>query len=60
MITPSHKRRSFPCESSLIDEAAQLGTLDELRSAITLMRGYGVKGWSFWQDLSQLQRIYPL
>lgn len=23
------------------------------------MRGYGVKCWSFWQDLSQLQRIYP-
>lgn len=43
----------------LIDEAAQLGPMDELRTAVTLMRGYGVKCWSFWQDLSQLQRTYP-
>lgn len=43
----------------LIDEAAQLGELPQLRSAITLLRGYGVRVWSFWQDLSQLQRLYP-
>jgi type IV secretion system protein VirD4 len=56
-------RRSFrPSRPTLllIDEAAQLGPLDELRSAITLMRGYGVRCWSFWQDLSQLKRTYPL
>lgn len=43
----------------LIDEAAQLGELNELRTAITLLRGYGVKVWSFWQDLAQLKRLYP-
>lgn len=43
----------------LIDEAAQLGPLEELRTAVTLMRGYGVRCWSFWQDLSQLTRTYP-
>lgn len=43
----------------LVDEAAQFGPLDELRTAITLMRGYGVRVWTFWQDLSQLRRTYP-
>lgn len=43
----------------LIDEAAQLGRLDPLLTAVTLLRGYGVKVWSFWQDLSQLTALYP-
>ena len=43
----------------LLDEAAQLGTLPQLRQAITLLRGYGVRVWSFWQDLSQLINLYP-
>ena len=56
------RRRSRPKRPTLllIDEAAQLGPLDELRTAVTLLRGYGVKCWSFWQDLSQLQCTYPL
>lgn len=55
------RRRAVPQESTLllIDEAAQLGPLNALRSAVTLMRGYGVKVWSFWQDLSQLVCTYP-
>ncbi len=43
----------------LLDEAAQLGELDGLRTLMTLMRGFGVRCWSFWQDLSQLKRLYP-
>lgn len=43
----------------LIDEAAQLGTLPALRQAVTLLRGYGVRTWSFWQDMSQLKLLYP-
>jgi type IV secretion system protein VirD4 len=42
----------------MIDEAAQLGTLEILRTAMTLMRGYGVRCWTFWQDLSQLKHLY--
>jgi type IV secretion system protein VirD4 len=42
----------------LLDEAAQLGELESLRSLMTLMRGYGVRCWSFWQDLAQLKRLY--
>ena len=43
----------------LLDEAAQLGTLEDLVTATTLLRGYGVRVWSFWQDLQQMQRLYP-
>lgn len=43
----------------ILDEAAQLGNFPPLRQAITLLRGYGLQTWSFWQDLSQLQRLYP-
>ena len=43
----------------ILDEAAQLGVFPQLRQAITLLRGYGVKTWSFWQDASQLKRLYP-
>lgn len=55
-------RRTTPPEQPttlFIDEAAQLGTLDEIRSAISLMRGYGLRLWTFWQDLSQLKSLYP-
>lgn len=43
----------------LLDEAAQLGNLPQLRQAVTLLRGYGMRTWSFWQDLSQLRLLYP-
>lgn len=43
----------------LMDEVAQLGHMRELVAAKTLLRGYGVQVWSFWQDLSQLQSLYP-
>ncbi len=56
------RRRSRPPTPTLfiLDEAAQLGELSELRTAITLMRGYGLQTWSFWQDVSQLKLLYPL
>jgi type IV secretion system protein VirD4 len=62
LMTVLARRRRLPEQPTLliVDEAAQLGPLDELRAAVTLMRGYGVKVWSFWQDLSQLKRTYPL
>ncbi|MFO0821915.1 MAG: type IV secretory system conjugative DNA transfer family protein [Gemmataceae bacterium] len=43
----------------LLDEAAQLGSLDLLPQAVSLLRGYGMQLWTFWQDLSQLMRLYP-
>lgn len=55
------KRRGRPKRSTLfiLDEAAQLGTLPQLRQAVTLLRGYGLQCWSLWQDVSQLRRLYP-
>lgn len=55
------RRRASPPHRTLfiLDEAAQLGSLDQLRQAVTLMRGYGLQTWSFWQDLSQLRNLYP-
>lgn len=61
LMTALSRRKSPPPTPTLLllDEAAQLGELDELRTALTLLRGSGVKVWSFWQDLSQLRRLYP-
>ncbi|CFX04980.1 conserved exported protein of unknown function [Candidatus Filomicrobium marinum] len=55
------RRRRLPPQPTLfiIDEAAQLGELDSLRAGLTLMRGYGMRLWTFWQDLSQLKNLYP-
>ena len=36
-----------------------LGSLDLLPQAVSLLRGYGLQLWTFWQDLSQMMRLYP-
>lgn len=61
MIAALTHRRTKPERPTLfiLDEAAQLGTMPQLRQAVTLLRGYGVRVWSFWQDLSQLVGLYP-
>lgn len=61
LMTLVTRRNSRPSKSTLfiLDEAAQLGTFKPLRRAITLMRGYGMQTWSFWQDASQLKVLYP-
>lgn len=61
LISTLSQRRQLPEAPTLLlmDEAAQLGRMDEFLSAVTLMRGYGVKVWSFWQDLSQITTHYP-
>jgi type IV secretion system protein VirD4 len=55
------RRYSKPPKPTLfiLDETAQLGPLPQLRQAITLLRGYGLQTWSFWQDVSQLKMLYP-
>lgn len=54
-------RRRQPEKHTLfiLDEASQLGELPQLRQAVTLLRGYGLRTWSFWQDVSQLRLRYP-
>lgn len=55
------RRRTRPPKPTMLilDEAAQLGGLPQLRQAITLLRGYGLQTWSFWQDVEQLKHSYP-
>lgn len=61
MLNAITRRRAKAARSTLfiLDEAAQLGALAQLRQAITLLRGYGLQTWSFWQDVSQLRMLYP-
>jgi type IV secretion system protein VirD4 len=61
LLTVVGRRSEIPVEPTLflIDEAAQLGAMPALKTAITLLRGAGLRVWSFWQDLSQLQASYP-
>ena len=42
----------------MLDEMAQLGTLDMMRQAVSLLAGYGMSIWMIWQDLSQLKMLY--
>jgi type IV secretion system protein VirD4 len=42
-----------------IDECAQLGDFGLLPMVYTLARSYGMRVWSFFQDLSQIQRMVP-
>lgn len=43
----------------LLDEFGQLGYLQQIEEAVSLMRGYGLAFWVFIQDLSQLKGSYP-
>jgi len=42
----------------LLDEAGHLGHMQALQDAVTLLRGYGIRLWFFFQDLGQLQACY--
>ena len=37
----------------MLDEFAQLGRMEIIEDNYALMRGYGVKLWTIWQDLNQ-------
>lgn len=42
-----------------IDECAQLGDFGMLAMVYTLARSYGMRVWSFFQDLAQIKRMLP-
>lgn len=42
----------------LLDEMHVLGHMSSLETAAGLMAGYGVRIWSIWQDLNQLEHLY--
>ncbi|HVS39333.1 MAG TPA: type IV secretory system conjugative DNA transfer family protein [Gemmataceae bacterium] len=60
LLTTVMRRTTMPPQRTLflLDECAQLSSLPVLRQAITLLRGSGLQTWTFWQDLSQLRRLY--
>jgi type IV secretion system protein VirD4 len=43
----------------MMDEVAQLGRLEILLRAVSLLGGYGAAFWMIWQNLSQLKGLYP-
>jgi len=42
----------------LLDEMAQLGYMEPLVQAVSLMRGYGMNMWMVFQDIPQIKGIY--
>lgn len=42
----------------MLDEMAQLGTMEMMRQAVSLLAGYGMSVWMVWQDLSQMKALY--
>jgi type IV secretion system protein VirD4 len=54
-------RRKIPDPRTLflIDEAGNLGSFPMMNAAMTLCRGFGVRVWTYWQDIQQLQHAYP-
>ena len=42
----------------MLDEFAQLGPMEVILNNYALMRGFGVKLWTIWQDLTQAKRLY--
>lgn len=55
------ERRSQPKHNTLflVDEMAQLGRMQQIRQAVTLMRGYGLRCMLFLQSYAQLKQLYP-
>lgn len=43
----------------ILDEFGQLGYMQQIEDAVSLLRGYGLSFWVFIQDLSQLNKVYP-
>jgi type IV secretion system protein VirD4 len=42
----------------MLDEFAQLGQMEVIQDNYALLRGFGVKLWTVWQDLNQAKRLY--
>jgi len=62
LMTTVLRRTSCPEKKTLfiLDECAQLGTMPLLEQAVTLLRGYGLQVWTFWQDMEQVRANYPI
>jgi type IV secretion system protein VirD4 len=59
--TTVERRKRLPPRRTpfLPDKVAQLGRRDLLQEVVTLLCGYGLQVWTFWQEVSPLRRPYP-
>ena len=57
LILAMTQRKAQPSERTLMlcDEIGNLGRIDALLTAATLMRSWGLTLWMFWQNAAQLQ-----
>jgi type IV secretion system protein VirD4 len=57
LILSLTQRKDVPKDRTLmlVDEVGNLGKMDALLTAATLMRSWGLSLWTFWQNASQLQ-----
>jgi type IV secretion system protein VirD4 len=61
LILALTQRKTPPKERTLMlcDEIGNLGRIDALLTAATLMRSWGLTLWTFWQNAAQLQIYGP-
>ncbi len=61
LILAMTHRKSRPKERTLLlcDEIGNLGRIDALLTAATLLRSFGLTLWTFWQNASQLSIYGP-
>jgi type IV secretion system protein VirD4 len=57
LILATTQRKETPKERTLMlcDEVGNLGRIDALLTATTLLRSWGFTLWTFWQNVAQLQ-----
>lgn len=58
-LVAERKRRPKQPTLLLIDELAQLGAMEQITQAVTLLRGYGLRCALFAQSFGQLKSLYP-
>ena len=60
LFTVAMSREQLPDSPTLflVDELAALGSMSQIRTAFTLLRGYGVRVTIYLQDLNQLKQLY--
>jgi type IV secretion system protein VirD4 len=57
-LSRTPRRAGEPSVLVIVDEAKALGYMKPLENATSLLAGYGLQLWTFWQDLAQLKGTY--
>jgi type IV secretion system protein VirD4 len=57
-LSHTPRRAGEPSVLVIVDEAKALGFMRPLETATSLLAGYGLQLWTFWQDLAQLRGTY--